>query len=349
MSPSTILGFAARAAGQSLEPATLEAPELGDHDVRVSVTHCGLCYTDIHAIDDRLGVFSFPLVPGHEIVGHVSALGDAVSGLKEGDRVGIGWQGRSCMQCEWCLNGDEHLCQDIVRCGTWTPSGGFASAVTVDGRFACPLPAAMPSEVAAVLMCAGSAVYPPLRAYATGPSRQVGVIGVGGLGHLAIQFARALGCQVTAISSSPEKEDEARAFGACDFIVAADTEAMGQAEYRFDLLLCTAHGELAWETLLMALKKNGRLVLVAFPWLALDSIDLVAHQLSITGSFMANRSTMREMLTFAHERSITPQVELMPMSRVNEAIQRLRENKVRYRIVLVNDPDEARTAFERPA
>jgi uncharacterized zinc-type alcohol dehydrogenase-like protein len=172
---------------------------------------------------------------------------------------------------------------------------------------------------------------------------------VGGLGHLAIQFARALGCEVTAISSSPEKEDEARAFGACDFIVAADTEAMGQAEYRFDLLLCTAHGELAWETLLMALKKNGRLVLVAFPWLALDSIDLVAHQLSITGSFMANRSTMREMLTFAHEHSIAPQVELMPMSRVNEAIQRLRENKARYRIVLVNDPDEARTAFERPA
>jgi uncharacterized zinc-type alcohol dehydrogenase-like protein len=349
MSPSTILGFAARAVGQSLEPVTLEAPELGDHDVRVSVTHCGLCYTDIHAIDDRLGVFSFPLVPGHEIVGYVSTVGDAVSGLKEGDRVGIGWQGRSCMQCEWCLKGEEHLCQDIVRCGTWTPNGGLASAVAVDSRFAYPLPAAMPSEVAAVLMCAGIAVYPPLRTYAVGLSPQVGVIGVGGLGHLAIQFARALGCEVTAISSSPGKEEEARAFGAGHFIVAADEAAMRQVEYRFDLLLCTAHGGIDWETLLMALKKNGRLVLVAFPRLALDSIDLVAHQLSITGSFMANRATMREMLAFAHGHSIAPRVELMPMSQVNGAIQRLRENKARYRIVLVNDPDDAGTATERPA
>ncbi len=339
MSPSAILGFAAKAAGQLLEPVALEAPELGDHDVRVSVTHCGLCYTDIHAIDDRLGVFSFPLVPGHEIVGHVSEVGGAVSSLKEGDRVGIGWQGRSCMQCEWCQKGEEHLCQDIVRCATWSPNGGFATAVAVDGRFAYPLPASMPSQVAAVLMCAGIAVYPPLRTYAAGLSPQVGVVGVGGLGHLAIQFARALGWEVTAISSSPGKEKEARAFGARHFIVAADPAAMKQVEYRFDLLLCTAHGGIDWETLLMALKKNGRLVLVSFPRLALDSIDLVAHQLSVTGSFMANRATMREMLAFAHQHRITPQVELMPMSQVNAAIDRLRENRARYRIVLVKEPE----------
>jgi len=207
----------------------------------------------------------------------------------------------------------------------------------------------MPCEVAAVLMCAGIAVYPPLRTYTVGPSPQVGIIGVGGLGHLAIQFARALGCEVTAISSSPAKEDEARAFGAGHFIVATDGAAMRRAEYRFDLLLCTAHGGIDWDTLLMILKKNGRLALVAFPGLALDSIDLVAHQLSITGSFMANRATMREMLAFAHDHGIAPRVELLPMSQVNGAIQRLRENKARYRIVLVNDPDDAGADTERPA
>jgi uncharacterized zinc-type alcohol dehydrogenase-like protein len=246
------------------------------------------------------------------------------------------------------LKGDEQLCQDIVRYGTWTPNGGFASAVVVDSRFARPLPAAMPSEVAAVLMCAGVAVYPPLRKYAEGPSPRVGVIGVGGLGHLAIQFARALGCEVTAISSSPRKENEARAFGADYFIVATDEAAMQQAECHFDLLLCTAHDGIDWDTLLMTLRKNGRLVLLAFPQVALDSIDLVSHQLSITGSFMANRATMREMLEFAHRHSIVPQVDLMPMSQVNRAIQCLRENKARYRIVLVNDADTG-TASERPA
>jgi uncharacterized zinc-type alcohol dehydrogenase-like protein len=336
MSRSALLGYAARAAGESLAPFTYEPPRLGDWDVRVSVTHCGVCYSDVHAIDDHFGVFSFPLMPGHEIVGHVSELGGAVSGLRVGDRVGIGWQGRSCMQCEWCRQGEEHLCQDIGRCGTWTPYGGFSSAVVVDGRFAHLLPAALPPEVAAVLMCAGVAVYAPLRAYATGASPQVGVVGVGGLGHLGIQFAHALGCEVTTISSSPGKEDEARAFGADHFIVAGDDAAMEQVEYRFDLLLCTAHGGIRWETLLMALKKKGRLVLVGFPRLDLSSVDLVVHQLSITGSFLGSRATVREMLAFAGEHGIAPRVELMPMSQVNEAILKVRQNLARYRVVLVN-------------
>ena len=339
MSPSSVVGYAARAAGSALEPFTYEAPALGDQDVRVSVTHCGVCYTDVHAIDDDYEVFSFPLLPGHEIVGNVSEVGRAVSGPKLGDRVGIGWQGRSCMRCEWCLQGEEQLCQDIAEAGTWTPYGGFSSSVVVDGRFAYPLPQAMPSEVAAVLMCAGISVYSPLRAYAAAvpASTKVGIVGVGGLGHLAIQFARALGCEVTAISSSPGKEQEARAFGADHFIAVGDTAAMERAEYGLDLLLCTTHCGIDWRPLLMTLKKNGRLVLLSFPRLALGSVDLVSHQLSITGSFIGNRKTMRDMLAFAQEHHILPRVELMPMSQVNEAIRRVRENQARYRIVLVND------------
>ena len=337
MSSSKILGYATRAVGQPLEPFTYELPKLGEHDVRVSVTHCGVCHTDIHAIDDYYGITTYPFVPGHEIVGYVSAVGPAVSGLKEGDRVGIGWQGRSCMQCEWCLQGEEQLCMDIVQGGTWVPYGGFSSSVLVDSRFAYPLPDAMPSEVAAVLMCAGITVYSPLKSYAARPAQKIGIIGVGGLGHLALQFARALDNEVTAISSSPEKKEQALAFGADHFIVSDDQTSLQQAAFSFDLLLCTASAKINWEMLLNTLKKNGKLVLVGFPDVAFNSTDLVAHQLSITGSFLGNRATMREMLSFAQVHGIVPKVELMPMTEVNEAIRKVKENKARYRIVLFND------------
>jgi len=337
MSELRVSGYAAKAVGQPLEPFEYRSPEVGENDVRVSVTHCGVCHTDIHAIDNYYGVVDFPLVPGHEIVGYVSAVGAAVSGLVIGDRVGIGWQGRSCRKCEWCLKGEEQLCMDIVPSGTWVPYGGFSSSVVVDGRFAYPVPSAMPSQVAAVLMCAGVTVYSPLRTFVTGPAHEVAIVGVGGLGHLAIQFAHALGWQVTAISSSLDKRGEALGYGADRFVDANDQASLGELNYRFDLLMCTASRGVSWELLLMALKKRGRLVLLGFPDVALNSTDLVVHELSITGSFIGNRATMREMLVFAQEHGIVPEVELMPMSRVNEAIQRVKENKARYRIVLVNE------------
>lgn len=343
MSTSKVLGYATRAVGQPLEQFTYESPKLGENDVRVSVTHCGLCQTDIHAIDDYYGITTFPFVPGHEIVGYVSAVGRAASGLKEGDRVGIGWQGRSCMQCEWCLKGEEQLCMDIVPSGTWVPYGGFSSSVIVDSRFAYPLPDAMPSEVAAVLVCAGITVYSPLQLYASRPAPKIAIIGVGGLGHLALQFARALDYEVTAISSSQEKKEQALAFGADHFIVSDDQTSLRQAVFSFDMLLCTAHGMINWEALLNTLKKNGRLVLLGFPDVALNSTDLVVHQLSITGSFLGNRTAMREMLSFAQANGIVPKVELMPMTEVNEAIRKVKENKARYRIVLVNDTADTGT------
>jgi len=337
MSLSSLVGYAAKAPGGPLEPFTYEAPALGDQGVRVKVSHCGVCYSDVHAIDSRYVVFTFPMVPGHEIVGRVSEKGRAVSELRVGDRVGIGWQGRSCMRCDWCLSGEEQLCLEVRKNGTWTPYGGFASSVTVDGRFAYPLPEEMPSEAAAVLMCAGIAVYSPLQAYAGEGSTHVGVVGVGGLGHLAIQFAHAMGCEVTAISSSPEKEREAFDFGADHFIVSGDEAALRRAESTFDLLLCSAHSGIDWDYSLFMLKRRGRLILLGFPQVALDPIDLVVHELSITGSFLGSRTRMREMLAFAQEHRILPKVELMPMSQVNEAIQKVRENQARYRIVLVND------------
>lgn len=337
MSTSTILGYAVKVAGGPLEPFTYQPPKLGPNDVQVSISHCGVCHSDIQAIDDYYTITTFPFVPGHEIVGYVSSVGQAVSNLKEGDRVGIGWQGRSCMECEWCLKGEEQLCMEIVNSGTWNPYGGFSSSVVVDGRFAYPLPEVMPSEVAAVLMCAGITVFTPLRAYAEQNSPKIGIIGVGGLGHLAIQFAHAFGYQVTAISSSPDKKEQALAFGADDFILSDDQTTLAQHEFYYDMLLCTANGKFNWESLLEILKKNGRFVLVGFPDVSFNSTDLVAHQLTINGSFLGNRSSMKEMLSFSQSHHITPLIETLPMSQVNQAIQRLKENKARYRIVLVND------------
>ena len=343
---STFVGYSAQGPGGRLKAAPYEAPELKDNEVRVAVTHCGVCHTDIHAVDGDFGVFDFPMTPGHEIVGQVTELGAAVSGLKVGDRVGVGWQGRSCGKCEWCRADDEHLCLQIADCGTWTPYGGFASSVVVDGRFAYPLPAEMPPEVAAVLVCAGIAVYPPLRKYTAGASTRVGIVGIGGLGHLALQFAKALDCEVTALSSSPGKEEEARAFGADHFLLTTDQGAMEEKEFGFDLLLCTAQSGNDWGNLVMILTKNGRLVVPAFAPIDLPlvggsgpgpMVNFVAHQVSITGSFLGSRADMREMLAFAQGHGIRPRVELMPMAQVNEAMLRVRRNQARYRLVLVNE------------
>ena len=336
VSDMKITGFATKAVGQPLESFTYEQSKIDKQDILVSVTHCGLCHTDIQAIENYYGITTFPFVPGHEIVGHVSAVGSAVSNLKEGDRVAIGWQGRSCGKCKWCLQGENQLCLDIVESGTWVPYGGFSSSVCVDSRFAYLVPESMPSEVAAVLMCAGITVYSPLRSYAAQQGKKIGIIGVGGLGHLALQFARAFKYEVTAISSSPDKEEQALAFGADHFMV-LDEVSMRQAMFSFDLLLCTAHGKINWGYLFNIMKKNGSLILVGFPDVEFNSTNLVARQQSITGSFLGNRKTMKEMLLFAQEHKIVPKLELMPMTKVNEAIQRLKENKARYRIVLYND------------
>jgi uncharacterized zinc-type alcohol dehydrogenase-like protein len=328
------VGWAALSKGSALEPITYPVPELGPRDARVAVSHCGVCYTDIQAIDDFYGITDFPFVPGHEIVGSVEAVGEQVSDLRPGDRVGIGWQGGSCGRCEWCVRGEEQLCREIADAGTWQRHGGFADSVTVDSRFAYPLPATLSSEIAAVLMCAGASVFAPLRRHAGEASGKVAIYGVGGLGHLAIQFAHALGLEVTAFSSSPSKEQDALALGADRFVVVGDRARMRPFDCAFDVVLCTAHGAFDWEELMDIVVKRGRLVVVGFPDVSLDPTDLVAHELAITGSFLGSRETVREMLSFAAAHDITPRIERLPMSSVKEAIARLKANRVRYRMLL---------------
>lgn len=336
MSDSTVFGYSAKSMGEMLEKVSYELPALKELDVRVDITHCGVCYTDIHGIEDYYGITPFPFVPGHEIVGFVRETGPSVTALEIGDRVGIGWQGRSCGKCEWCLKGEVQLCVKIAHMGTWEPYGGFSSSIVVDSRFVYPLPESMPSETAAVLMCAGITVFSALHTYETPARQKLAIIGMGGLGHLAVQFAHHMNYDVMVISGTPEKKEEALTFGADDFML-SQKAVLEENEYAFDLLLCTSHGDVNPELILDTLKKNGRMILVGFPDLTLNTTDLVAHQLSISGSFIGNQKTMREMLTFAHAHGIKPKVELMPMSQVNEALRRVRDNQARYRIVLTND------------
>lgn len=337
MKEPQILGYAAMAVGEELTPYRYDPPELGPHDVRITVTHCGVCHTDIQAVENYYGISHFPFVPGHEIVGRLEELGSGVTGLEEGDRVAVGWQARSCGQCDWCRKGLTQLCMDIENTTVMVPAGGFSTSVIADYRFVYQLPPEMRDETAAVLMCAGVSVYSALERHGKGAGQKTAVLGVGGLGHMAIQFAHALGCEVTAISSSPEKENQALAFGADRFVNSQDPASMKELEYTQDLLLCTANAGFQWNPVLMALKKRGKLVLIGFPDLAFNSTDLIAHELTITGSLIGNPETMRSMLDFSQQHSITPLVELMPLSEVNHAIERVKQNQARYRIVLVND------------
>lgn len=322
---------------QPLEQFEYEAKELGDFDVQVSITHCGICYSDVHFIDNDVGFTTYPFVPGHEIVGNVSALGGKVTALKEGDRVGIGWQARSCRECEWCIRGEENLCPEILQSATWTPYGGFASAIVVDSRFAFPLPDNLEPENVGPLMCGGITVYSPMRDHDIRPSMKVGVVGIGGLGHMALQFASAFGCEVTAFSSTPAKEEEARALGATNFINSSDTAQLQNAARSLDFILSVGH-DLDWNAYLSTLRPNGKLCIIGIPAkpINIEPLQLIFGKMSVCGSVIGGRSAIREMLEFAAQHDIKAMTEVMPMSEVNEAIAKLKDNNVRYRIVLKN-------------
>lgn len=330
--------YAAMAEKQPLEKFQYEARELGDFDVEVAITHCGICYSDVHMIDNDGGFSTYPFVPGHEIVGHVSKVGSKVATLKEGDRIGIGWQSGACMNCEWCLRGEENLCVDVMKHPTWSPYGGFATSIVVDSRFAFPIPENLASEDVGPLLCGGITVYFPLRNHGIRPWMKVGIIGFGGLGHLAVQFASAFGCDVTVFSSTPAKEKEVRAYGANHFIASKDTTTLQKMARNFDFLLSTVHGDLDWNAYLTTLKPNGKLCVVGLPASAITihPLSLIFGQVTVCGSVIGGRPAIREMLEFSARHGIKAKTEVMPMSEVNQAIARLKENKARYRIVLKN-------------
>jgi uncharacterized zinc-type alcohol dehydrogenase-like protein len=329
--------YAAMAARKSLEKYQYDPQELGPWDIEVAITHCGICHSDIHLIDNDWQISGYPLVPGHEIVGTVVAKGASVTKLEPGQRVGIGWQRSSCMECEWCIRGEENMCADShATCAGHY--GGFAKSIRTDSRFAFRIPEALASENAAPLLCGGITVYSPLREFNVRPEMKVGVVGIGGLGHLALQFAHAYGCEVTAFSSSPNKEAEAKTFGAHHFVAGADAATLDHAANSLDFILVTAMADLDWAKYLNILRPNGKLCFVgAVPGpITVSAFPMLLAKRSICGSAIGNRTGISEMLEFAARHGIVAKTEALPMDQVNAAISKVRENKARYRMVLTN-------------
>jgi len=328
-----IRGYAAFKAGEALQPYEFEPKPLGPLDVEIEISHCGICHSDIHLIDDDWGVSQYPLVPGHEIVGHVVDRGSGVE-LEKGARVGIGWQRGSCFHCADCAEGHENVCAQAQPTCVGAP-GGFADRVRVDSRFAFPLPDGLESENAAPLLCAGVTVFSPILRHAR-PTDRVGIIGVGGLGHLAVQFAHAFGCETVAISHSPAKETEARKLGADEFMTG---EQVAKQTRSFDFILSTVNADLNWSDYVEALRSNGKLCFVGVPKSAVSApvFQLIAAQRAIVGSAIGGRPDMRRMLEFAAHHNIVAQTEHYPMGEVNAALDRVRSGQVRYRAVLVRE------------
>ena len=334
------MAFKAQAAlvkGGPLEPFEYEPQELRPTDVEIEISHCGLCHSDIHLIDDGWGRSKYPQVPGHEIAGTVAAVGSAVTHLIVGQRVGVGWQRSACLACDLCLGGEENLCRE-QQATCMGHHGGVADRIRLDGRFAFALPEAMDSAVAAPLLCGGVTVFAPMRRFGIDATKSVAVIGIGGLGHMALLMLRALGCETTAFSTSPTKRDEALAMGAQEFACSTDPKDIRKHLGRFDLVLSTVHARLDWTTYLQTLKANGTLCLLGMPpgVIQFPPSLLVTGQRSITGSDIGSRKVIREMLAFAARHKVAPQIERMPMAEANAALTRLRQNQVRYRVVLEN-------------
>ncbi len=329
-----VKAYAARGPKQPLEPFEYEPGPLGPDEVEVKVSHCGICHSDLAMIDNDWGFSAYPLVPGHEVIGTVAAVGSDVDALEVGRRVGVGWSCNSCGRCEWCVKGLETFCAGNQ--GTIVHHhGGWAESVRAHWKFAVPIPDGLESSVAGPLMCAGSTVFAPMIHYGVTPTMKTAVVGIGGLGHLAVQFLAAFGSEVTAISSTHSKDEEARRMGASHFLSTRGTDELKAAAGSFDFILSTVSADVPWAEYVGALRPRGRLCLVGVPDhdLKIPSFPLLMER-SVSGGACGSPSDTAAMLDFAARKGIRPVVETFPMAEVNKALDHLRAGKARYRVVL---------------
>lgn len=332
-----IQGLAAHAAGAELLPFRYEPGELGRQDVEIEISHCGICHSDLHLITNDWGISQYPFIPGHEIVGKIGAVGEGVHSLQSGQRVGLGWQSNSCGQCEWCTRGMENLCP-AAELTCVHRHGGYASRVRANARFVIPIPETLDSEHAAPLLCGGITVYNPLRSHGINPSSRVGVVGIGGLGHMAIQFARVFGADVTAFSTSEGKADEALELGAHRFVNTRESRALKEIAGSLDFVLSTVNADQDWNVYIHALRPTGTVCLVGIPpsQVSLPAMPLISGMRSVTGNPTGSPYMIREMLDVAARHGVRARTEAFPMSKANQAIEKVKKNKVRYRAVLAN-------------
>lgn len=334
---TTTEAWVATAAKQPLTRQTIEFAPLGAEEVEVEVEHCGICHSDLSMLNNEWGMTQYPAVLGHEVVGRIVELGPAAKGLKVGQLVGIGWTASSCMHCRQCLSGDQHLCAQAQ--GTIVGHrGGFSNRVRAHWAWTIPLPEGLAAEDAGPLFCGGITVFNPLALYAR-PTHRVGIVGIGGLGHLGVKFASAYGCEVTAFTSSESKFDEARKLGAHHVASSRDSQAFARLAGYFDLLIVTVAVPLDWPAIIGALAPRGRLHIVGIvpEPIPVDVFSLLMGQRSVSSSPTGSPTDIAQMLDFAARHRLAPQTEHFPMSRMNEAMEHLAAGKARYRIVLDAD------------
>ena len=336
-----IKAYAAASAGKPLEPFEFDpGPLLGD-EVEIQVEYCGICHSDLSMWLNEWGQSLFPLVPGHEVVGKIAALGESVTHLTVGQRVGLGWWCRSCLVCDQCLQGHHNRCQQVPN-GSATivgRHGGFADKVRCQAAWAFPLPDGVEPSTAGPLFCGGATVFAPFVENDIRPTDCVAVVGIGGLGHMALRFAQAWGCEVTAFSTSPDKEAEARHLGAHHFVASRDPAALRRAANRFDMVLVTVNAQLDWDAYVNTLRPGGKLHVVgAVTHVNVSWFPVLIGDRSIGGSPAASPATVRRMLIFSARHQIQPMTEQFPLSQVNEAFEKLQTGSPRYRIVLEVGP-----------
>lgn len=330
-----IKAYAAHEPGGELKPFEYDPGALGDEEVEISVEYCGVCHSDLSMLNNEWGTTKYPFVPGHEAVGTIAAVGDRVTKLNVGQRVGLGWYSRSCMACEWCMSGDHNLCLQAE--GTIVGRyGAFADRVRAHQSWVLPLPEGINPATAGPLFCGGLTVFNPIVQLDIKATDRVGVIGIGGLGHMALRFLHAWGCDVTAFSTSPDKEAEAKELGANHFVNSRDPKALESVRNSFDLILSTVNADLDWDAYIAALRPKGRLHLVGVIPSPISSqiFPMIAGQKSISASPLGSPVTTARMLDFAARQGVEPITETFSFDQVNDAIARLRSGKARYRIVL---------------
>ena len=329
--------WVAKAAKQPMAFTTVEPGPVGTEEVEVAVEHCGLCHSDLSIFNDEFGISQFPATLGHEVVGRVTTVGSSAKGVAVGQQVGVGWFSGSCMHCRQCLSGRQHLCPQ-AQLTIVGHRGGFASHIRCHWAWAIPLPDGLDLADAGPLLCGGITVFSPLVAHAK-PVDRVGVIGIGGLGHMALKFAAAYGCDVTAFTSSESKFDEAKSFGARHVVSSKDSAAIKKLGGSLDLLISTVSAPIDWNAMIGTVAPNGRLHVVGLMVepIPVSAFSLVLQQRAVSGSPTGSPVGIATMLDFAARHRIAPQTEHFPMSRINEAFARLESGKARYRIVLDMD------------
>lgn len=333
-----VQALATQKAGGELKAFEYELPELPANHVDIKVLYCGICHSDLSMLDNEWFMTQFPFVPGHEIAGIVQAVGSNVTHLKPGQKVGLGWFSESCMVCSECMSGDHNLC--IKNEGTIVARhGGFAETVRCHSSWALALPDELDLKSAGPLLCGGITVFNPIVQFNVKPTDRVAVLGIGGLGHLALQFLNKWGCEVTAFTSSEAKAQEAKNLGAHHIVNSADQDALSNLTGNFNFILNTANADFNWAALINTLAPKGRLHTVgAVPNpISVPAFPLLLGQKSISGSPLGSPATTSKMLEFCTRHNIKPVSQHFKMSQANEAIELLRSGKARYRLVLEAD------------